>query len=328
MQSRDLSRVPPAFLIDREVLNRTRPLFKAILAVLGWGNSLSTTVFCVLWVEQQLTGSYSWIGGTIGAVLAVALTLAQIYTSDSSPGGYVVSLLPDMVLTAAPHYLWMVIVTSFFFGSIAGPLLAGACALALGFWSARLPERLVFGTRQEAAMPGWFRPDNPILMVGVGCVIFTLFLLFLYTVQSRMQLNPSRSVPRQDVSVMSRSVAAPSIAVSIAEKQSESTQGTGNREPGTTAAEPGTGDLKFDIKRQEAVIAVLRELESGKKLTGDRLRVLLGCRKDFALDLLGQARAEPEPAAEQKTIDDEAEPLERMTPKPEIDVPEMEPVPV
>ncbi len=136
------------YLIDRKVLHNTRPFFQTLLAIVLWANSLGTTIFCAMWVEQRMMGAYSWIGAAVGVIVAVVLTLVQIYTADVSPGGYLVALLPDVVLTAAPHYVWLYIIASFFFGNIAGILLAGIGAAVLGYFSARLPEKLVFGARR------------------------------------------------------------------------------------------------------------------------------------------------------------------------------------
>lgn len=134
-------------LISRATLHRTRPFFKAVLSIMGWANSAVTTVLCALWVEQQVTGRTSWIGWVAGFTVALVLTVGQIYTAGVSFGGYVACLLPDVLMTAAQHQRWLVVIMRVFFGRTVGAILGWIGALIIGYYSARLPERLTFGDR-------------------------------------------------------------------------------------------------------------------------------------------------------------------------------------
>lgn len=144
-------------LLDPRVIERTLPLAKAIGAIVGWANSAVTSVLCALWLEQLVRGSWSPIGMLSGLLFAFTFTLLQIYTNGRSPGGYLVVLLPDVLTTAAQHQRWTVALARALWSLVGSATLGWwlglgsgwAVALLIGWYSARLPERLVFGRRSR-----------------------------------------------------------------------------------------------------------------------------------------------------------------------------------
>jgi hypothetical protein len=71
--------------------------------------------------------------------------VAQVFTKDASAGGYLVALFPDVLTTAVQHQRWLVPVLRVLLGEAAGLLSGLALAALIGWYSARLPERLLFG---------------------------------------------------------------------------------------------------------------------------------------------------------------------------------------
>ncbi len=142
-------------ILDRNVIQRARPIAKGILALLLWSNSAVTTILCCQWAEQQITRTTTPASWAIGLAITVILTVAQIFTKDADGLWYLVSLVPDVATTAAQHQRWLVPVLSVLFGGLAGMLSGWTIALLLGWFSARLPERLMFGRvyleRQQTA---------------------------------------------------------------------------------------------------------------------------------------------------------------------------------
>ena len=144
-------------LIERETLDRTLPTAKAVLAALGWGNSAITTMTTgaqlqlLLWHVNNpgVAGPLPWMGVGIGALVAGLLTFAQIYTAGRSRWGYRLCLLPD-ALTTGFQWCWWILVPIFTV-LLPHPALAIGLAVAvsipIGIYSARLPERMVFGKR-------------------------------------------------------------------------------------------------------------------------------------------------------------------------------------
>jgi uncharacterized membrane protein YedE/YeeE len=147
MSTTNVSPMKP--LLGSKVLDRTRPFFAALLSAAGWSNSWVTTTMAAIWLEQQLTvhGNATWVSWVVGITIAVTLTLGQIYTLGQSRGGYLFCLLPDVALTAVQHQRWLVPLIKFFFGDIIGFIGGWAGAITIGWFSARLPERIVFGRR-------------------------------------------------------------------------------------------------------------------------------------------------------------------------------------
>lgn len=139
-------------ILEPEFLDTMMPWAKALVAAVGWMNSGGTTVAAALWVEQtvwQQTTQYGWI---VGIALAVLLSAAQVFTKDRSAGGYLAALLPDVAITAWQHYRWWLrTIWVVLLGPVAGVLLAVVCSIAIGWWSARLPERMMFGKKQVVA---------------------------------------------------------------------------------------------------------------------------------------------------------------------------------
>jgi hypothetical protein len=134
-------------LLDPAVVDRSRPLLKAVLAAVGWANSWATTTLSAMWIEQQITGQATWVSMVIGAIVAIVLTVGQVYTLRASGGGYLFCLLPDVGLTAIQHQRWLVPIFRLLLGEWGGLLVGWLLALWIGERSARLPERLVFGRR-------------------------------------------------------------------------------------------------------------------------------------------------------------------------------------
>lgn len=133
-------------LLDRAVVRRTRPVAKALLAALAWANSGVTMVLCIMWLETQLTAApATWISYVVGLLLTILLTIAQVYTKDAHIGGYAVALLPDVATTSVQHARWTIDVGIILFGPVIGFYGGAAAALLIGWYSARLPERLIFG---------------------------------------------------------------------------------------------------------------------------------------------------------------------------------------
>lgn len=132
-------------LLDPSVVIRARPLAEGLFALLLWSNSAITTVLCCQWVEQQLMQTTSPASWAVGIALTVVLTVAQIFTKDANWGGYVVALLPDVATTALQHQRWLVAVLTVLLGTAAGILLGWTLALLVRWYSARLPERMLFG---------------------------------------------------------------------------------------------------------------------------------------------------------------------------------------
>jgi hypothetical protein len=144
-------------LIERDTLDRTLPTAKAVLAALGWGNSAITTMTTGAQLQQlmwranhpDVESPLPWMGAGIGALVAGLLTFAQIYTSGRSAWGYRLCLLPD-ALTTGFQWCWWILVPIF---SVLLPnqalaiLLAVVVSIPIGIYSARLPERMVFGKR-------------------------------------------------------------------------------------------------------------------------------------------------------------------------------------
>lgn len=144
-------------LIERDTLDRTLPTAKAVLAALGWGNSAITMmttgaqIQLLLWRANHpgIESPLPWMGVGIGALVAGLLTFAQIYTAGRSAWGYRLCLLPD-ALTTGFQWCWWILVPIF---SVLLPnralaiLLAVAVSVPIGIYSARLPERMVFGKR-------------------------------------------------------------------------------------------------------------------------------------------------------------------------------------
>jgi len=96
-----------------------------------------------------VAGPLPWMGAGIGALVAGLLTFAQIYTAGRSTWGYRLCLLPD-ALTTGFQWCWWILVPIFTV-LLPHPALAIGLAVAvsipIGIYSARLPERMVFGKR-------------------------------------------------------------------------------------------------------------------------------------------------------------------------------------
>jgi hypothetical protein len=133
-------------LLDRSVIPRARPAAKAVLALVLWANSAVTSILCAAWIEAQLTGASTPLSWIIGVTLTVLLSVAQVFTKDASAGGYLVALFPDVLTTAVQHQRWLVPVLRVLLGEV-GFWLALIVAAIIGWYSARLPERLLFSRR-------------------------------------------------------------------------------------------------------------------------------------------------------------------------------------
>lgn len=131
--------------IDRSTLHRTRPMFKFLLALVGWSNTFGAAMIGGMWIEARLMGSGGWIGASAGFFVALCFTLGQVYTSDAAPGWYLFCLTPETLWTAIQHQRWAVPTFEVFFGDVVGLMLAWSLALGIGYYAAKLPERMIFG---------------------------------------------------------------------------------------------------------------------------------------------------------------------------------------
>lgn len=144
IRSRDLGR--SGGLIDRRALRPLRKVGAVFVIAAGWANSGVTTIASVAWVESIVAGQLSWVTWVVGGAIAVILSVGQVLTKDESGPWYMACLLPDVGLTALQHYIrWAYPVGSVLFGPWGGGLVAGLVSVAIGWFSARLPERLLFG---------------------------------------------------------------------------------------------------------------------------------------------------------------------------------------
>lgn len=136
-------------LLDREIVKRRRPLAKAVMALILWSNSAITMALCCAWVEQQLTGRDTPTGYAVGVVITVILSMVQIFTKDANTGWYLVALIPGVATTAVQHARWLVPVLVILLGTVAGWSIALSLAILIGWYSERLPERMLFGATQK-----------------------------------------------------------------------------------------------------------------------------------------------------------------------------------
>jgi hypothetical protein len=152
-------------LIPRKTLDDTTPMAKAALAILCWANSIGTSALTGAQIQLAVlrhnhpgmpTG-WPAAGVIIGAAFQLILTFAQVYTAERSPTGYKVALAPDALMTAFQWGQWLLYpVLIALLSLILPPIVALGIAVAgaivgswvIGVWSAKLPERLVFGPRR------------------------------------------------------------------------------------------------------------------------------------------------------------------------------------
>lgn len=153
-------------LIGRESLDRTTPTAKAAAAVLGWANSIGTTVLTGIQIQNAVHRHYNpgvdapfpLAGILAGFALQALLTFGQIYTAERSVWGYRLCLAPDAALTAWQWGRWLLypvfiallsLVLSPTWAMIAALTVSSVIAWIIGVYSAKLPERMVFGQRRK-----------------------------------------------------------------------------------------------------------------------------------------------------------------------------------
>jgi hypothetical protein len=152
-------------LIPRKTLDDTTPMAKAALAILCWANSIGTSALTGAQIQiavlrhnhPGMPTGFPVTGVIIGSAFQLILTFAQVYTAERSPTGYKVALTPDALMTAFQWGQWLlypvlIALLSLVLPSIIalGIAIAGAIvgSWVVGVWSAKLPERLVFGPRR------------------------------------------------------------------------------------------------------------------------------------------------------------------------------------
>jgi hypothetical protein len=153
-------------LIPRETLDKTTPTAKAVLAILCWANSIGTTALTGMQIQNAVHNHYHPgttapipIAGIVaGFVLQVILTAGQAYTAERSVWGYRICLAPDAALTA---WQWgrfimypisialLSLVLSATWAMVASLIIASIVSWMVGVYSAKLPERMVFGQRRK-----------------------------------------------------------------------------------------------------------------------------------------------------------------------------------
>ncbi len=154
------------FLLSRDILDTTLPRAKATLAVACWVNSITTSVVTGAQVQlivhyyqsPALAAPLPWVGGLLGFLFQLILTFGQIYTAGRSVWGYRLCLAPDAGMTALQWGQWIVYpvliaLLSLVLGAPAALWIAlaatGIITWYIGVYSAKLPERLVFGQRRK-----------------------------------------------------------------------------------------------------------------------------------------------------------------------------------
>lgn len=157
---------PEQVLIKREALDKSTPTAKAVLAVLCWMNSIGTTALTGIQIQRAVHQHYSpgtaapfpWAGILAGFLFQLLLTFGQIYTAERSAWGYRLCLAPDAALTAwqwGQLALYPVTIALLSLVLPATPALLLALTLSataawmIGVYSAKLPERMVFGQRRK-----------------------------------------------------------------------------------------------------------------------------------------------------------------------------------
>jgi hypothetical protein len=131
----------------RLALEKLRPLYFNSLAVVGIVNSIITTVLCCIYAQLRIEGQWTALAVMIGVPVAVLLTIGQYMTSDGPVLAYAFFLLPDVLMTAYPHSLWLFVVLSAFVPSLVAAVLTLVGALSIGLISAMYPERQFYGRR-------------------------------------------------------------------------------------------------------------------------------------------------------------------------------------
>lgn len=148
-------------LLSPEVLETTLPFAKFVMAILAWANSGATmAITCaqaelLIWQYHNkgvlaLSEAPAPVNGFVaGLGLALVLTIAQAYTLRYAPRWYPVTLFPDAATTALVWCQWILIpllsmLIPWLWVAWAASIVIG---YAIGHWSAKLPERLVFGRR-------------------------------------------------------------------------------------------------------------------------------------------------------------------------------------
>jgi len=154
------------WLLSRDILDTTLHRAKAGLALACWINSIATSVITGAQVQMvvhyhqtpALAAPQPWVGALAGFLFQVLLTFGQIYAAERSVWGYRLCLAPDAGMTAFQWGQWIVYpVLIALLSLILAPTPALWLALAgtgiitwyIGVYSAKLPERLVFGQRRK-----------------------------------------------------------------------------------------------------------------------------------------------------------------------------------
>lgn len=159
-QARAAARAQERPLLPRQVLERSLPRVKALAAAAGWGNSLVTGVLTGAQLQQAIwahdhpgvPGPWPLTGVLLGVLLSIGCTVGQVFTIDRHTMAYRVFLAPDVATTAWQWWYWMFeplsrIVPEDLRRWVVPILLL--IPFMIGVFSAKLPERIVFGPRRK-----------------------------------------------------------------------------------------------------------------------------------------------------------------------------------
>lgn len=153
-------------ILNRRALDVSLPTAKGVASLLGWVNSAATSG-AMGWQVQNLVWVYyhpglpidqaptPWVGLVVGFIVQVLSTFGQVYTAGRSRFGYLICLAPDALATAYQWarwliYPWLIAVVSLVAADNAQwitALMSCTIGLVIGYYSARLPEDWIFGTR-------------------------------------------------------------------------------------------------------------------------------------------------------------------------------------